>query len=1012
MFNPSRRFFVSSLLGAILVLGAPSDVFAQSLTSGALRGAVLSVENDPLNAVQVTLELPDGRVASIVETDRAGRFSIPLLQPGTYRVLIEEIGYQPVRYLGVPVAAGQTTVISARIERRPPPIMEVTEIPWAGALAGSTLGPSFTGRRLSLFNMDLEATNLAQGASSVDAPRAGRVGFVASGNGLSPEYSQLWVDGLPEVLLRHPGVPSEPAIAPLFQRDGLSFAQVMSVGFDTEWRGYPGALLSGHTTRGGNVVSFRPYAFVSSAGMGGAADDNPADSSATSIQVGASLSGAIVPDTAHFFLRFDYQSIRLPTAYPWAQDTSTFEGSSVSIRQSLPEIGSDVFGQALENAGAPMVRSRVGFSGLARFDWLISGNQVVARFGYAKWKEEQPEIGPELSNLFGVDLESTDATAALSVTSGGANTANELRVGFTSTRRDWMSSALPATRLVAEGIAFGNSAALPGKFDQTTFDLSDAFQITLGQHRFKVGGNVLVRDYEQDYRYGSAGVFTFGSLDGFAAGEGTFFQSVAAAGTTAKPRTTDVGGFIQDTWAVSPEIQFQVGVRYDKQLIPEGKIGPNAAWATASGIANDSTPTDSKGLSPRVGVVWDVQNRGEWILTAGGGLYQGRLDPALLSEAILYDGTTTIRRGVGTFGFWPSFPDDLAAPTVGPQLTLFNDTYRTPRTSKAGGGLNRAFANGLALRLSGLFAHTDFLPRRTDLNLVAEPLGETQEGRPIFANLVQRGGMIVAEPTTNRRFDDFDLVSGISPTGFSDYTEFSVSLSRDVPQGISFDLSYTFSKTEDNVSGARTLDPADQLNPFPMDQGGGDWSEGRSDFDVPHRAVAYAEYRSAGSTAFSLGARFRYRSGLPYTPGFRPGVDINGDGSGNNDPAYVDGSISGLSELLSGAGCDVGAVNTFVARNACREDALTALDLRFQIGLPAHTGDGGQLSLVVDAFNVVTTATGIIDRALVLVDPAGTLTPAGPGRVNVPLIVNPNFGRLLVRRADPRMLRVGLRMEY
>jgi hypothetical protein len=176
--------------------------------------------------------------------------------------------------------------------------------------------------------------------------------------------------------------------------------------------------------------------------------------------------------------------------------------------------------------------------------------------------------------------------------------------------------------------------------------------------------------------------------------------------------------------------------------------------------------------------------------------------------------------------------------------------------------------------------------------------------------------------------------------------------------------------------------------------------------------VAYAEYRSAGSTAFSLGARFRYRSGLPYTPGFRPGVDINGDGSGNNDPAYVDGSISGLSELLSGAGCDVGAVNTFVARNACREDALTALDLRFQIGLPAHTGDGGQLSLVVDAFNVVTTATGIIDRALVLVDPAGTLTPAGPGRINVPLIVNPNFGRLLVRRADPRMLRVGLRMEY
>jgi hypothetical protein len=447
-------------------------------------------------------------------------------------------------------------------------------------------------------------------------------------------------------------------------------------------------------------------------------------------------------------------------------------------------------------------------------------------------------------------------------------------------------------------------------------------------------------------------------------------------------------------------------------MLPDDKIQLNTEWATASGIDNNFTPNDSKGLSPRVGLVWDVQNRGEWILTAGGGLYQGRLDPALFSEAILYDGTTTIRRGLGTFGFWPSFPDESVAPTVGPRLTLFNDTYRNPRTSKAGGALNRAFANGLTLRLSGLFAHTDFLPQRTDLNLVAEPLGETQEGRPIFANLMKRGGMIVAEPTTNRRFDDFDLVSGISPTGFSDYTEFGVSLSRDVPQGISFDLSYTFSKTEDNVSGARTIDPADQLNPFPVDQGAGDWREGRSDFDVPHRAVAYAEYRGAGSTPFALGARFRYRSGLPFTPGFRPGVDINGDGSGNNDPAFVDGSISGLSDMLSGAGCDGSPVNSFVVRNVCREDALSALDLRVQIGLPARTSDGGQLSLVVDAFNVVTTASGIVDRALVLVDPAGTLTPAGPGRVNVPLIANPNFGRLLVRRADPRMLRVGLRMEY
>ena len=58
-----------------------------------------------------------------------------------------------------------------------------------------------------------------------------------------------------------------------------------------------------------------------------------------------------------------------------------------------------------------------------------------------------------------------------------------------------------------------------------------------------------------------------------------------------------------------------------------------------------------------------------------------------------------------------------------------------------------------------------------------------------------------------------------------------------MPKGLSYALSYTFSRTEDNVLGSRSLDPADQLNPFPEGLEGGDWADGRSDFDVPHRVV-------------------------------------------------------------------------------------------------------------------------------------------------------------------------------
>ena len=58
--------------------------------------------------------------------------------------------------------------------------------------------------------------------------------------------------------------------------------------------------------------------------------------------------------------------------------------------------------------------------------------------------------------------------------------------------------------------------------------LADSFQFKLARHRIKAGIQYEMTDYKQDYRYGSAGVFTFGGLDAFGRGEGTWYQSVGA----------------------------------------------------------------------------------------------------------------------------------------------------------------------------------------------------------------------------------------------------------------------------------------------------------------------------------------------------------------------------------------------------------------------------------------------------------------------------------------------------
>ncbi|MBP7621695.1 MAG: hypothetical protein KA745_12055, partial [Gemmatimonadales bacterium] len=142
-------------------------------------------------------------------------------------------------------------------------------------------------------------------------------------------------------------------------------------------------------------------------------------------------------------------------------------------------------------------------------------------------------------------------------------------------------------------------------------------------------------------------------------------------------------------------------------------------------------------------------------------------------------------------------------------------------------------------------------------------------------------------------------------------------------------------------------------------------------------------------------------------PGYRQGVDINGDGSGGNDPVALTGAPAGLAAVLANAHCS-SAGSGVAERNSCREDAVASLDLSLALRLGAG---GRRIALTLDAFNVVGSATGVVDRAALLVDPTGTITTSAAGRTVVPMVVNDNFGTLLSRRGEPRTLRIGLRVE-
>ncbi len=1004
----------------------PRSLAAQSITEGSLRVDVVGADGRPVVEANVALLDENDVELRQAKSDFRGRFSVPLLGPGRYSLRVEKTGYQPLRQRGVEVVPAATSIVRVQILRRPPPITQVEEVPVAnqqissevpllGELAAHDVSPYFSAR--------LDLTDLAPNTANASEPRDERAGLTQSFGGLPQSHSRMMVDGLPAFSFRHPGIEGEPGRAPAYPSYLVQRGQLVPFGLDGEWAGGNSGELSAISRRGADRFRFEPFAFWSG-GLGVAKAQNPGDSSLTSFLVGAVASGVLVRGKANFLAGFHYQQLDLPVGRPWEGDSASFGGTPIGLTAGINQIAADSFGATVGGFTRPVVRSSRGGAGGFRVDWRLSPtNTISTRADFARSKEDAPELGRDILTDAASRLDNRDFSGGGSWTWVSGSTANEFRFGVRTTERDWATPVLPTTYFSGLDAGIGGLASGPANFYRRSFDFSEAFHQAWGnseQHRFKVGAQYSNSSYTQDYLFGQRGIYQFGGLDEFGQGTGSFLIR-----ETGDPRVKytvkQYGVFGQLTYRLRPALSLLVGLRYDRQVFPKPNprrgSAPTATLDTAfvrlTGLVNNARPDDNNDIGPRIGLTWEGRGAAPLTLSAGYGWQYGELNLARYAEAAVADGDGLVaRRGVGALT-WPALPDTVAAPSAGRVITLFSpkDDYKNPRTRKFDLQIDKNFSNGIRARAFGGYHHTDFLLRRDDINLLAAAAGRTQEGRPVYGTLVQQGGLVVATPGSNRRLAGFDMVSALVSTGFSDYYQAGLSISRESTRGLGFAASYLWSRTRDNWLQSWNGDPTDELSPFPQDRPGNEWAEGISDFDVPHRASVLATWRSSGAVPFSLGARYRYRSGYSYTPGFPDGVDANGDGSGRNDPAFVDAALPGMTSIIGANDCLKDQVGHFAQRNSCRDQANHALDLNASIGLPVRSL-GGRLELMVDVFNLASTTSGLIDQALVRVDPAGTLTTDPQGNVTLPLLANPHFGKLLARRSEPRIVRLGLRLDY
>ncbi len=198
-----RRLLIFAAAFALLLAFAGQGWAQTTSQTGALRGEVLDPNGASIGNAKVTITSEQG-VSTTKETEVDGTFIFPLLDPGTYRVLVEKDGFRRVVIEKLVVKITEVTNLSVKMELGQV-IMEVvvtSEAVQTVNTSNATLGETLTSgvvENLPLSTRNflfLLGNNAGTSASLPDATQSGRglaVIFVAGQRGT---FNNLVINGV------------------------------------------------------------------------------------------------------------------------------------------------------------------------------------------------------------------------------------------------------------------------------------------------------------------------------------------------------------------------------------------------------------------------------------------------------------------------------------------------------------------------------------------------------------------------------------------------------------------------------------------------------------------------------------------------------------------------------------------------------------------------------------------------------------------------------------------------
>ena len=934
-------------LAVVIVLAAVSLARGQAFTAS-ITGTVIDSNGGVVPGTTVTITNLGTSQEWTAVTDTAGRYTLALLPPGSYRVTTALEGFKSATREPVPIQVNQQQRVDFTLEvgALSEQVTVTAELPMVSTNT-ATVGTVVTSKEAQELPLNgrnfLQLNLLVPGAlPSTKGTTLATQGGAINVHGMRESSNFFWLDGIDN---------TTQAIGQLIVNPptyAIEEFRVMSPTYSSEFGRTAGAQINVITRSGTNEFHGDVYEFLRNSAMDAKnAFDPPGEIPLfRRNQFGLDMGGRIM-DRTWFFAAYEGLRLRQSGTFTGRVPTpemvrGNFAGSGITIRDprtGLPFDGNVIPASRLDPIGrqlaaaypAPNAEGLRNFISnpvntldddtvIARVDRQISdNNRMLGRFNFQNIHELQPV------NLFGrttiIPGYGREQGATRFVTAGFSDThtftnnlLGEFRYGFNRWKLDYLqqdhatdvASQVGLTGLSRKEIDFGfpllsmsgvyenlgSATNLPqqGPFD--THTVSTTMTYIRGPQSIKFGGDFKL--FQSDFIFDSLarGQFTFtGRYAGDPLAElllGLPTQAARGLGRNGDTQfafvSKGVSAFVQDDWRAGDRLTLTLGLRYE-YVVP--------TYEKQDRLTNFDFETGTVLLAGQNGVSRSMYEPDKTALAPRIGF----------AWDINGDGKTALRGGFGTFhevtlinqtlGLRlspPWFSQDVALGD-GANVTLGNAFNTLANVTPNLSAFDTNYKMGRVQQFSVN------LQRQLANNLVADIGFVGTRGDRLFRTINYNQPAPGPGPIQGRRpYPQFANMNTVASQAESEYNGLEARLEKRFSRGLSFLASYTLSQSMDDASGSGGT--ADSGVPQNSQNVAAEW--GPSVFDVRNRFVFSSIYElpfgagrrwlTGGAAAAILGGWqvngiLTLQGGQPFTPVL--GIDNSNTGQLQDRPNLV-----------------------------------------------------------------------------------------------------------------------------